>query len=294
MFKMLSGVVGGRRKDCGDSGSLRAARGGRSFRSSCLSTRVRARILSDNHNPAMDSIPQELIDAIIDNVPEPSLPSCSLVAKRWRRKSQQRVLSTISFPCEREVERWCTDIPQNSDGISSYVRHVKIREIHSWAEPALLSQMLESLSSLTTVEIFATEVPDEFPSHISSREFGKRITALRLCSLYPSFATMTSMIFSLPNLKELCIEDCQATPRESLPTHSVAPEREPLDSLELQGYVDGIGEALAKSRFTSNRLSLDVSIAGVAQLLLLSTKTVVELKLYGAWFLRILLTEQRR
>jgi len=42
--------------------------------------RVRPRIPSDNHHLAVDAIPQELIDVIIDNVPQPSLPSCSLVA----------------------------------------------------------------------------------------------------------------------------------------------------------------------------------------------------------------------
>lgn len=90
----------------------------------------------------MDSLPQELIDVIIDNVPEPSLLSCSLVAKRWRRKSQQRAFDTISFSSETEVDRWCTYIPQDSDEISSYIRHVKIEEISFWAEPALFSRMV--------------------------------------------------------------------------------------------------------------------------------------------------------
>jgi hypothetical protein len=80
-----------------------------------------------NHHLAMDSVPQELIDAIIDNVPRSSLPSCSLVAKRWRRKSQRRVLSTICSYHEDQVNRWCTDIPRDSDGISSYVRRVKLK-----------------------------------------------------------------------------------------------------------------------------------------------------------------------
>jgi len=250
---------------------------------------VCTRILSDNHHLAMDSIPQELIDAIIDNVPKSSLPSCSFVAKRWRQRSQQRVLGTIILPSEGEVKRWCTDISQDSDGISSYVRHVKTEEIYSWVEPALLSRMLGSLSSLTALSMFATRIPDELPGRISRGEFGKRITALRLLSLHSTPAAMMSMILSLPNLKELCVEDCVVTPEESLPTYPVTPGREPLlDSLELYGCANGIGEALVKSRFTSSRLSLDADILGVAQLLLLSSRTVVELKLRGAWFLRIL------
>jgi len=235
----------------------------------------------------MDLIPQELIDTIIDNVPESSLLSCSLVAKRWRRKSQQRAFDTISFSSEDEVNRWCTDIPHSSDGISSYVRHVKIEEISSWAEPALLSRMLESLSSLTTLSMDTTEIPDELPGRISCGEFGNGITALYLDIPSCTPATMTSMILSLPNLKELYIGDWEIMPGGPLPTHPVTPQRPPLDSLELRGWWGGVGKALAKSRLTFSRISSDIGITDIAELLLVSSETLVELKLCGAWFLRV-------
>jgi hypothetical protein len=228
----------------------------------------------------MDSIPQELIDAIVDNIPQSSLPSCSLVAKRWRQKSQRRVLSTIPFSSEDKVNRWCTDIPRDSDGISSYVRHVKIHNIFRWAEPALFSRMLGTLSSLTTLRMYSTEIPDELPAHISRGEFGKGITTLYLRCEYCKLATVTSMILSLPDLKELSVV-CEGELEEPFLTDSVTPQREPLDSLELLGYVGGIGEALAEYRFISNRLFLDIDITGMDQLLMLSSETVVELELRG-------------
>ena len=243
--------------------------------------RARPRILSDNHHLAMDSIPQELIDAIIDNVPESSLPSCSLVAKRWRRKSQKRLLTNILFPYECAVKYWCTDIPQDSDGILSYVRHITLGEIYSWTEPALLSRLLGSLSSLTALSIHRVKIPDEFPGHILRGEFGKGITALHLCTPYSTLATLTSMILSLPDLKELGIEDCDNVPEGPLPTYSVTPQRGPLDSLKLLGHVGRIGEILAKFRFTSRHLTLRMDFAGTEQLLLLSSETVVELHLCG-------------
>ena len=248
--------------------------------------RVCARILSDNHHLVMDSIPQELIDKIIDNIPQSSLPSCALVARRWRRKSQQRVLDTILFSSEDEVNRWCADIAQDSDGISSYVHHVGV-EVDSWTEPALLTRMLRSLSSLTALSMYKTEIPDELPGHISRGEFGNGITALYLGFSRYTLATVTSMIFSLPNLKELCVEYCEVTLEGPLPTHSVTPQRRSLDSLELHGRWTRIGEALAKSRLTSSRLSLDAHSKTVEQLLSLSSKMVVELELCGAWFLQV-------
>jgi len=230
----------------------------------------------------MDSIPQELIDSIIDNVPEPSLLSCSLVAKRWRQKSQRRTFDTISFFSEAEVNRWCADIPQDSDGISSYVRHLKIGVIFSWDEPTLLSRILGSLSSLTTLSMYATGIPDELPGHIWRGEFGKGITTVHLRLPHCTLPTLISMILSLPNLKKLCVERCGDMPEETPPTYSVTPERGPLNSLKLYGGVSRIGEALTKLRFTSRRLSLDVGITNIEQLLLLSSETVVELKLCSA------------
>jgi hypothetical protein len=244
-------------------------------------------IATISHDLAMDSIPQELIDAIIDNVPQSSIPSCSLVSKRWRRPSQRRVLSTVSFSSENEMNRWCTDIPRDSDGISSYVRRVEIQRISSWNEPVLLNRTLGTLSSLKTLSIYATEIPDELPGYISRGAFGKGITALYLQSTYCTLATMTSMILSLPNLKELDVE-CGIAPEGPPLTDSVIPQRGPLNALELHGYMGGIGEALAKYRFISSRLALDTDIKGVEQLLTLSSETVVELKLRGAWLLWIL------
>jgi len=183
------------------------------------------------------------------------------------------------------VKRWCTDIPRDSDGISSYVRHVIFEEIYSWTEPTLLCRLLGSLSSLTALSMFKVEIPDEFPGHLSRGEFGKGITTLYLRSLSSTVETLTLMILSLPNLKELHIEDCEDVPEGPLPTYPATPQRGPLDSLELHGDdMDEIGETLAKFRFTSRRLTLDVYISGIEQLLLLSSEMVVELTLRGVWF----------
>jgi len=232
----------------------------------------------------MDSIPQELIDAITDNVPHSSLPSCSLVAKRWRRKSQRRVLAIITFSSEGKMKRWCTDIPRDSHGISSYVRHVRLGGISSWAEPAILSRMLGSLSSLTTLSMYGIEIPDEFPGHISRGEFGKGITTLDLYLPYCPSWTLASTILSLPDLKELCLEDFIESREIMMPNEPLSTQRGPLESLELRGDMGRIGEALAKFRFTSRRLTLRVEITGIEQLLLLSSEMIVELNLCGVWF----------
>jgi len=72
------------------------------------------------------------------------------------------------------------------------------------------------------------------------------------------------MILSLPNLKELRVGECDAVPEGPLPTYSVTPQSGPLDSLELYGCVDRIGETLAKLRSTSRCLSMVRGLCGLS------------------------------
>jgi len=201
----------------------------------------------------MDSLPQELIDKIIDNLPRSSLPICSLVAKRWRRRNQQRAFQEIKFFSEDEVNRWCTGILRDPDGIASYVRVVRFEGITSWNDPATFGRAIKTLGSLTELWVSWTEIPDELPG----------------------------IILSLPNLNVLSITTAMFEWKEPLSTRPTPLKKGPLDLLELRGYVGGLGETLAKSRLIYRRLSLASHIPGMEQLIVDSSETVVELKLYG-------------
>ena len=109
----------------------------------------------------MDSLPQETIDEIIDNLPHSSLRSSSLVAKRWRKRSQQRALYKILFARESKVNYWHTDIRSSSSGNLSYVQFAEFNNIAEWNDPALFICVLENLTSLTTLCIFKTEIPED-------------------------------------------------------------------------------------------------------------------------------------
>ena len=236
----------------------------------------------------MDSLPQELVDAIIDNVPESSFLSCSLVAKRWRRKSQQCAFDSISFMSENQVNRWRKNIPQDSNGIPSYVRSAQFVAIPCWTDPALFGRVLKDFTSLKMLYISETGIPKELSGSISRGGIGKGITTLMILYPWCSHITTVSIILSLPNLKELRIENDGFPSEEPLPMHPVVPRRRPLYSLTLRENVIGVGGSLVKYQFTSTHLSLDVHIRGVEQLLMLSSETVVELRLYGVWFLWVL------
>lgn len=228
----------------------------------------------------MDSLPQELIDAIIDNLPSSSLGPSSLVAKRWRQKSQQRALDTILFTSEYEVERWHA-VVKDLDGISSYVRFVKFHGIASWSKPTLLCSLLKSFSSLATLEVYNGMLPDELLGHISRGELGRGITGLYLWFARCTPLTTVSLILSLPGLKKLVYFPYGIAPEEPPPIHPVAPQREPLDLLELFQDANGVAGALIRSQFTSRNLSLYTVTSGVQHLLKLSSHIVIKLTLRG-------------
>jgi len=229
----------------------------------------------------MNSLPQELIDATIDRLPRPSLLSSSLVAKRWRQRSQQRALERIKFLSKAQVNRWCTDFPQDPEGIISYVRVARFQEIFSWDDPALFGHVLKSLCSLTGLCVSWTKIPIELPGQISRGEIGKGITVLHLHYAFCTLATTMSIILSFPNLEVLYIPDSEDGSEGPLQSYPAASQRALLDSLKLWGNSGGIGKALAESGFMFRRLSLDVGLLGVEQLVTLSCETVMELELNG-------------
>ena len=229
----------------------------------------------------MDSLPQELINAIINNVPDSSLRSCSLVAKRWRRGSQQRAFIWISITSEYEANLWCKNIPQGPGGTSSFVRIVHFIGIRLWDEPTLFGRVLKGLTSLTTLWVASTEIPDKLQDQISCGELGKKINSLVLFSPLCTHATMMSIIISLPSLKWLIVQGDGLASEEPLSIHPITSWVGPLKALHLRGDANGVGEILVKSRFMSHRLTLDLSIPCAEQLIVLSAETMVGLSLYG-------------
>ena len=233
----------------------------------------------------MDSLPQEIIDEIIDNLPRSSLHSSSLVAKRWRERSQLHVFHTIIFSSECEANEWDANIQNGAGGISSYVKRASFYEIPEWSDPALLCRILENFTSLATLWISKTEIPDGLPERISHGELSKNLTDLYLLSPRCSVSTVISTIIAFPSLQNLSIDDFTATSREIPPVYPVLPRRGPLHSLRAVRSEDRVVDALANLHFASHRLILDVKAQNMQKLFILSSVTTTGLVLYGMWSL---------
>ena len=233
----------------------------------------------------MDSLAQELLDAIIDHVPSPHAHSCSLVARRWRKRGQQRVFSDLKlvFSCEDDLIRWCRDIPQGPHGIPSYIRDVQFRGIVPWSDPTILGRVLERLSWMKILKFSGTMVPrDEVQRIASSGTFGRELTSLVFTSPFSAVPTLMPLISSSPNLRELTIEYRPSW--RTMPLATKHPwKRGPLQSLRLFGLLSEEMEYIARCGITFHKLDLDVGDRMIEKIVACSSETVEKLVLSGAW-----------
>jgi hypothetical protein len=211
--------------------------------------------------------------------------SCSLVAKRWRRRSQQRLFSIVLFAFY-DFARWEINIPQDTDGIPSYVHHVRFNHLPPRLEPGTLSRVLKSFPSLVSLEFDQTKLPPpaELAVPLSLGEFGNGITRLILIRVYGPFDVITSFVFSLPNLKELVMTDVEFEPGGSPPIVPDASRRGPLELFMVQGRRIPCN-ALALWKLASRRLLLNPSVERMELLIGASSETMELLTLRGMRFL---------
>ena len=233
----------------------------------------------------MGSLAQELFDVIIDQVPLQDTRSCSLVAKRWRERSQKRHFSSITFARECEVARWYTDIPQDPNGIPSYANDVTFRDFRWWRDPTLFSRVLKCFSRVKTLVISKTGViHDELSNVVSHGEFRTQLTFLIL--VYPLCALPTLMLFilSFPNLRELVVSGMTKMGPSLVPVPAppdTVCRTGPLESLKLSWLRSEVICSIARCGITSRRIDLDVGYEMTENILANSSEMAAELVLQG-------------
>ena len=229
----------------------------------------------------MSSLPQETIDEIIDNLPRSSLRSSSLVAKRWRRRSQQGAFASITFSSESKASGWYEHTHNDPGGIASYVKLAKFCGIAKWADSGLLGRVLRNFTSLKSLWVEKTALPDRILECVSHEKPGKSVIGLRLGYPKCSLATLISTITAFPNLQLLRIDYFKTRSTEAPPAHLVSSQKL-LDHLWVDGCEDGVTQALESLGFRASRcLTLGLQAKRVGTLLSLSSETVVNLTLVG-------------
>ena len=235
--------------------------------------------------PAMDSTPQELLEEIIDHLSGWDAAASSLVSRRWRHRSQQRYFESVLFLSAHQVALWEAKIPQDPDGIVSYVRHVRFDSaLRTSLEPTTFGRLLKSFQSMVSLTIQNTEIPlpGELTGPVSLCGFGNGVTRLVLAhALYAPLTAVVSFILSFPNLKELAINSIIPTPYDPSPALPAASKRGPLELLVLWKIPPELSADLARGRLTSQTLCMNLYGQDGGKLIVASSESVVTLILLG-------------
>lgn len=103
------------------------------------------------------TLPQEVTDDLIDWVGvgsvgqrDPHLRSCSLVARRWVKRSRQHLFHSIELASISEINNWIKNISPGVGGVSGYVR--KLWMGCNWEQLSQRFPSVEHLRSFTHVE----------------------------------------------------------------------------------------------------------------------------------------------
>ena len=171
----------------------------------------------------MEYLAQELIDGVIDRVPFERMRFCSLVARNWRRRSQQRHFENIWLGNEDLTARWYTRIPQDPEGIPSYVHSAQLSGLDHCREPGILNRILRCFVNLRSLRLIQVELSllSEQRNPILFGDFGMGITELLINKPVCTYGTFVSLILSLPNLQTLVtvILEPKGTPPSTLPNN---------------------------------------------------------------------------
>ena len=163
----------------------------------------------------MESLPQEIIDEIIDDLAFDfaTLKSASLVQKSWTPQSHRRLFHYVPFYSLNRLERWSLSISPDPDGIASYTRTILFSydTRRPWIEPANLDRFLDHFRSFTRVErlVISGLETDKFDAASTVHYFGHfaaTVKSLDLGTAIGTPASLFSFICAFPLVDDLAIE----------------------------------------------------------------------------------------
>jgi len=170
----------------------------------------------------MPSLPQELIDDIIDHVDswsERPLQSCSLVCSQWSTRSRKRLFEQVELSSQTDLEHWCASIRPGPSGPSSFVEDLSLVDSHlsmsmpigtSWFQLSILSNAaphLQSFSGLRALRIMGWDTAAA-PVSLMLHYFGphsENVTRLTLQRMFIRTSALVAFVSRFPHLQYLFI-----------------------------------------------------------------------------------------
>jgi len=242
----------------------------------------------------MEYLAQELTDGIIDCVPLECMRSCSLVARNWRRRSQQRNFEIIWFKNEDLAGRWYTRISQDPEGIPSYVRLAQFGGLSYCREPGMLDRILRCFVNLRSLRLIQVELSllSEQRNPIRFDNFGRGVTELLINNPVCTYSTFISLILSLPCLDNLVLLNPE--PKGTPPPTSLSTPKRVLKELSLSRGRLEVAITLSQCPLSFRTIviyrppCMEGSSAGLRALIAASSGTVRNITIGGKFLLSLI------
>ena len=163
----------------------------------------------------MESLPQEIIDEIIDNLAFDfaTLKSTSLVRKSWTHRSRRRLFYFVPINSLSRLEQWSLSISSDPNGIASYPRAMLLSHDtpRSWVKPSNLDNFYDHFCSFSGVErlVISGLETTKFDATSTLRYFGNfaaTVRSLELRTAVGTPASLLSFLCAFPLVDDLAIE----------------------------------------------------------------------------------------
>ena len=163
----------------------------------------------------MGSLPQEIVDEIIDNLAFDfaTLNSASLVQKSWTHRARRRLFYFVPIYSLGRLLQWSLSISPDPDGVASYTRTILLSydTRRSWIEPANLDMFFDHFRSFTSVErlVISGLESSKFNATSTAHYFGHftaTVQSLQLGTAIGTPASLFSFISAFPLVDDLAIE----------------------------------------------------------------------------------------
>ena len=160
----------------------------------------------------MDSLPQELIDEIIGQLPlsdKRSLANCALVARSWRYASERSLFESVEIPAGRLLPS-LREISKLNGELLQHVRRLTSHHEHLWTSSPIgergyeaLCDDFRSLSQLRHLTLCYVSFIQPFPGTGLFSAFKPPLTSITLSNCSILGGLLVALINYFPNLQYL-------------------------------------------------------------------------------------------
>ena len=150
----------------------------------------------------MGTFPQELLDAVIDELADlgsTDMSDYSTISRQWVARTQKHHFKSIRFRGTKDLRKWCTAIEPDPSGVSRHVRELIFGGINGLDD---FGEHIRAFTNAETVFIFGGHFlcPPSVAEYFAP--LGSSLVRLEIQKAPATPHALTSLLAALPHLRK--------------------------------------------------------------------------------------------